>query len=106
MGKKNKGKNKNKGSSAAPQPKTQSKAKNVFKVATNKSKNKKTKEIQKKLKNFDVKGKQEKADSTLKDLHLSMVVAKKEKNSIPISKPVKSNANTGEVTSDLDKMSV
>lgn len=99
MGKKNKGKK-----GGAGQKKPQSKT-NVFKVAKKTAKSKKTKEIPKKLKQIDIRNKQERADEKLKDLHLKMVTkpAVKEAPKKAKKAPV---GSTKAVEADLNKMQV
>lgn len=83
------------------------KAKNVFAVSQGKKNNtKKAKEVSTKLKKINVNAKREKADKNFQDLH-AQIVSKKQNNK-PAPKPLppknKSQPNTKQVESDLDKM--
>lgn len=97
------GKNKNqKQKQQANNKKTQK----IFKVAsdTSKSKQKKTKEIPKKLKQLDLKTKA-KTDDQLKNLHLQMVSKKEKVEQKPVGRKNKGPApNTEKVQETLDNM--
>lgn len=86
------------------------KAQKIFKVATSsdgnkKSKQKKTKEIPKKLKQLDLKTKA-KVDTQLQQMHLQMVSKKEKKVEKSVGRKKGAAVNTDKVQETLDKMNV
>lgn len=99
------GKNKNK---QKQQQQASKKTQKIFKVVTSgdsskKSKQKKTKEIPKKLKQLDLKAKS-KVDNQLKDLHLQMVSKKEKKEEKSVGRKKAPPTNTETVEKNLNKM--
>ena len=104
------GKNKKKQQNQKQQSSSSSnnkKLKKVFKVATSASKKsqKQAKEIPKRLKQLDLK-KKDNADTQLKDLHLKMVSKKEKKAAKAVGKKKGAVPNTEQVQDSLDKMDV